>query len=230
MQAYTSTFERSEKKYLLSGGQYTQLMKALEEYTLPGTYGNTDVYTIYYDTPDFLLVRRSIEKPVFKEKLRLRTYGPPGDHDIAYIEMKRKYNKTVYKRRIAMPYREALEFLRTPGTDSQIAREIGYMLNFYPQIQPAMSMTYSRTSLIGQEDPTLRITFDSNVRWRTDPIDLAVPAAGSPLLEKGWQIMELKFIGALPLWLVRLLSRVSCFPIPFSKYGKAYEAMLNSTI
>ncbi|MBS5724822.1 MAG: polyphosphate polymerase domain-containing protein [Clostridiales bacterium] len=230
MQAYTSTFERSEKKYLLSVGQYGQLINVLQEYTLPDAYGNTDIYTIYYDTPDFLLVRRSIEKPVFKEKLRLRTYGRPEDHDTAYIEMKRKYNKTVYKRRIAMPYREALEFLRTPENDSQIAREIGYMLDFYPQIQPAISMTYSRISLIGQEDPNLRITFDSNVRWRTNPIDLAIPAAGTPLLEDGWKIMELKFVGALPLWLVRLLSEVSCFPVPFSKYGKAYEAMLNSTI
>ncbi len=226
MKRFTSTFERCEKKYLLSAAQGTQILDALTNYTLPDEYGETDIYTIYYDTPDYLLIRRSIEKPAFKEKLRLRTYGMPTDIDTAFLEIKRKYNKIVYKRRIAMPYRKALTFLRAPVRDGQIAKEIEYMLRFYPQLQPAMAMTFRRVSFIGREDASLRITFDCNICWRTDPLDLSIPTSGTHLLEEGQQIMELKFSGAIPLWLSHLLNQFSCYPISFSKYGRAYEAML----
>ena len=226
MKRFTSTFERCEKKYLLSAAQYTQILDALTDHTQPDEYGKTDIYTIYYDTPDYLLIRRSIEKPVFKEKLRLRTYGMPADADPAFIEIKRKYNKIVYKRRIAMPYRTALAFLRSPARGGQIAKELEYMLQFYPRLQPAMAMTFRRSSLIGREDPALRITFDCNICWRTDSLDLSIPVHGVQLLEAGQYIMELKFSGAIPLWLSHLLSQFSCHPISFSKYGRAYEAML----
>ncbi len=226
MKLYTSTFERCEKKYLLSAAQYTQMLDALTDYTLPDVYGKTDIYTIYYDTPDYLLIRRSIEKPVFKEKLRLRTYGMPTDEGTAFIEIKRKYNRIVYKRRIAMPYRKALAFLQAPVPGGQIAKEIEYMLCFYPRLRPAMAMTFRRISFIGREDASLRITFDCNICWRTNPLDLSVPAPGMQLLGEGQHIMELKFPGAIPLWLSHLLSQFSCCPISFSKYGRAYEAML----
>lgn len=226
MKRFTSTFERCEKKYLLSAAQYVQLLDALADYTLPDEYGETDIYTIYYDTPDYLLIRRSIEKPVFKEKLRLRTYGMPTDTDPAFIEIKRKYKKTVYKRRISMPYRYALTFLQSPVRGGQIAKEIAYMLHLYPRLQPAMAMTFHRISFIGKAAPTLRITFDCNICWRTSSLDLSIPAPGTQLLEKGQQLMELKFSGAIPLWLSHLLNQFSCYPISFSKYGRAYEAML----
>ncbi len=226
MKRYTSTFERYEKKYLLSATQHTKVVNALTDYTTPDEYGKTDIYTIYYDTPDYLLIRRSIEKPVFKEKLRLRAYGMPTDTDTAFIELKRKYNKMVYKRRIAMPYEKALMFLQMPAKGGQIADEIQYLLHFYPRLQPAMAMTFHRISFVGREDPSLRITFDSNICWRTNPIDLSIPAAGTPLLDKGQHLMEIKLSGAIPLWLSHLLNTNACYPVSFSKYGRAYEAML----
>ncbi|MCI8610996.1 MAG: polyphosphate polymerase domain-containing protein [Clostridiales bacterium] len=234
MKRYTSTFERCEKKYILSAVQHAQILSALTDYTTSDEYGKTDIYTIYYDTPDYLLIRRSIEKPVFKEKLRLRTYGMPTDADTAFIEIKRKYNKIVYKRRIAMPYRKALTFLQMPAKGGQIAKEIEYMLHLYPHLQPAMAMTFNRISFAGREDPALRITFDSNICWRTCPIDLSIPAAGVPLLDEGQRLMEIKLFGAIPLWLSHLLNQNACYPVSFSKYGRAYEAMLkqnaNSTL
>ena len=229
MQNYTSTFIRREKKYLLSAAQQVQLRTTLAAHTLPDVYNDTDIYTIYYDTPDYLLIRRSIEKPVYKEKLRVRTYGVPGEADPAFIEMKRKCGKTVYKRRIALPYHEVQAFLTSPGTGSQIAREIGNMLQHYPGLCPSIAIVCHRISLSGREDPSLRITFDSDIRWKSARTDLMARAKGIPLLEDGQQIMELKCSGALPFWISRLLSDLSCFPVSFSKYGKAYEAMLHSS-
>ena len=161
---YNSTFVRYEKKYILTAEQYRQLSSALEDYTMLDEYGKTDIYTIYYDTPDFLLVRRSMEKPIFKEKLRLRIYGKPENFSAAFVEIKRKYDKTVYKRRFSRSYAEALAYFQNPiGGDTQIAKEICYALHCYPKIQPAMVIMYTRISKIGKDDPSLRITFDSDI-------------------------------------------------------------------
>ena len=110
--------------------------------------------------------------------------------------------------------------------DAMFPEEIAYMLHLYPRLQPAMAMTFHRISFIGKAAPTLRITFDCNICWRTSSLDLSIPAPGTQLLEKGQQLMELKFSGAIPLWLSHLLNQFSCYPISFSKYGRAYEAML----
>ena len=225
--AYNSTFVRYEKKYMLTAPQYQQIVSALADYTVPDVYGQTDIYTIYYDTPDFLLIRRSLEKPVFKEKLRLRIYGKPEDSSTAFVEIKRKYNKTVYKRRFPLPYAKALEYFQNPFGDTQIAREIDYALHYYPNIQPAMAITYSRVSRIGKEDPSLRITFDSDICWKREPISFDTAFTGVPLLPAGSKLMEIKAAHSIPLWLARLLTRYSCYPDSFSKYGAAYTALQN---
>lgn len=224
---YNNTFVRYEKKYILTTEQYQQLSSALKDYTIPDEYGLTDIYTIYYDTPDFLLVRRSLEKPIFKEKLRLRVYGKPEDSSTAFVEIKRKYSKTVYKRRFSLPYPKALEYFQKPFGDTQIAKEICYALQCYPKIQPAMAITYTRISKIGKDDPSLRITFDSDIRWNREPTNFTEFSSGAPLLPPGSQIMEIKAAQSFPLWLTQLLTRFSCYPSSFSKYGAAYTAMIH---
>lgn len=224
---YNSTFVRYEKKYILTAEQYRQLSSALEDYTMPDEYGQTDIYTIYYDTPDFLLVRRSLEKPIFKEKLRLRTYGKPEKFSAAFVEIKRKYDKTVYKRRFSLSYAEALAYFQNPFGDTQIAKEICYALHCYPKIQPAMAITYTRISKIGKDDPSLRITFDSDIRWNREPTNFTEISGGAPLLPPGSQIMEIKAAQSIPLWLTQVLTRFSCYPGSFSKYGAAYTAMIH---
>lgn len=224
---YNSTFVRYEKKYILTAEQYQQLSSALEDYTIPDEYGQTDIYTIYYDTPDFLLVRRSLEKPIFKEKLRLRVYEKPEDFSTAFVEIKRKYNKTVYKRRFSLPYAKALTYFQNPFGDTQIAKEICYTLHCYPKIQPAMAIIYTRISKIGKDDPSLRITFDSDICWNREPTNFVEIANKVPLLPPGSRIMEIKAAQSIPLWLTRLLTRFSCYPGSFSKYGAAYTAMIH---
>lgn len=224
--SYNSTFVRSEIKYLLTNEQYQQILTALDDYTVSDEYGITDIHTIYYDTPDYLLIRNSLEKPVFKEKLRLRTYGHPEKCSTAFVEIKRKYNKIVYKRRFPMPYSQALTFFQNPSGNTQIAKEIDYTLHHYTNIQPAMEITYNRISRIGRDDSSLRITFDSDIYWSTPSAELNRTAKRVPLLQTGSRIMEIKTSQSIPLWLSQLLTRFSCYPGSFSKYGAAYTAMI----
>ena len=223
---YNSTFVRYEKKYILTAEQFQQLSSALEDYTIPDEYGQTDIYTIYYDTPDFLLVRRSLEKPIFKEKLRLRVYEKPANFSTAFVEIKRKCGKIVYKRRFSLPYEKALAYFQNPFGDMQITKEICYSLHCYPQIQPAMAIMCTRISKVAKADPSLRITFDSDIRWNRDPINLT-EISDNMLLPPGSRIMEIKASQSIPLWLTRLLTHYSCYPGSFSKYGAAYTALIS---
>ena len=69
------TFTRHEKKYLLNESQYEELLKKMRPYVVPDKFSETDISSIYYDTDTYELIRRSIEKPEYKEKLRIRAYG-----------------------------------------------------------------------------------------------------------------------------------------------------------
>ena len=100
-------FERYEKKYLLDENQYTELQKVLKGRFQIDNYGKTTINNIYYDTPESLLIRRSIEKPVYKEKLRVRSYGKADSETQVFIELKKKYKGIVYKRRTSMKLRHS---------------------------------------------------------------------------------------------------------------------------
>ena len=244
MKSYQQVFKRTEKKYLVTAGQYRDLERELAGLTVPDRYGRTEILNIYYDTPDFRLIRRSLDKPKYKEKLRLRTYGTPSSGSTAFIELKKKYQGVVYKRRADMPYRDALRFLdtgvhlrplgRIPGGDpesltgtagneEQILREIAYFMDLYPDIGPAMVIAYDRTAVNWAEDGTVRITFDADIRYRQDRLDLRCGSQGDLLLPPGTRLLELKINGSMPVRLSRILSELEIFPVSVSKYGRAYE-------
>ena len=228
MNGYQSTFERHEKKYLLDEAQYQTLRLALADRMQADEYGLHTIYSLYYDTPDYRLIRTSLRRPTYKEKLRLRSYGVPGREDTVYVELKKKYRGVVYKRRVGMPLWQAREWLAGQGRPEnfgQIHREIDYFLAFY-QPQPAVLLAYDRIALAGREDPALRITFDRAIRWRTQPIDLGCRAPFSPLPMQGDYLMEVKVPGAFPVWMSRLLSTHDIFPTSFSKYGSWYARCL----
>lgn len=229
MKEYQDVFKRYEKKYLLDGGTFRELFARLQDHMEPDRYGNTTVCNIYYDTPDHRLIRTSLEKPVYKEKLRLRSYGVPQKDAAVFVELKKKYKGVVYKRRIGMPLQEAERFL-TGGESAlrktQIEKEIGWVLGYYPRLAPAMFLSYDRIASICTENPNLRITFDSRILWREDALDLSAGAWGRQLLQPGQRIMEIKIPGSMPLWLARLLDEYRVYPASYSKYGNAYLASL----
>jgi hypothetical protein len=219
------TFKRFEKKYLLSAEQYAALWERLASYLEPDEYPESTVCSIYYDTADYRLIRHSIEGPVYKEKLRLRSYGVPGPEDTVFVELKKKYKGVVYKRRVGMPEAEAAAWLdlgRAPAEDSQMIREISWFLQSVRPL-PRVFLACDRLAWRAKEEEELRITFDRDIRWREEELDLCAGDRGEPLLEPGQVLMEIKIPGAAPLWLARLLSELSLFPCSFSKYGTCYK-------
>lgn len=219
------TFKRCEIKYLLSEQTYQNLRRLLEEKMRVDQYGKTTICNIYYDTPDFRIIRNSLEKPVYKEKLRLRSYGTPAGDGTVFVELKKKYKGVVYKRREDMVLSEAERYLGRgirPGFESQVLREIDWFLRYYQDIRPAMYISYERVAMNDLEDPALRLTFDSNILWRDQELRLGKGSWGTPVLEQGQRLMEVKIQGAMPLWLGKIFDELRIFPVSFSKYGKAY--------
>lgn len=228
MSGFQDVFERIEVKYLLSREQYLELRKRLEGYAEVDQYGLTNILNIYYDTEDYSLVRSSLEKPVYKEKLRLRCYNRPGEDSLSFIEIKKKYKGVVYKRRTDMPYRIAKNYL--DGRDAakplgQIGSEIEFFRTHYRGLAPAMVISYDRIAMAGIEDPELRITFDTNIRWRTKDMDLTLGGQGRELLEPGQVLMELKIAGSVPLELSRIFSELKIYQTSFSKYGQGFTVL-----
>ena len=225
MAGFKDVFQRIEVKYLLDDMQYTELRKRLEGMAEVDSYGKTSILNIYFDTPDYKLIERSLEKPIYKEKLRLRTYGVANDDTNAFIEIKKKYKGVVYKRRISMPYKKAMGYLvdgKRPEERSQISDEIDYFLKYYKGIRPAMAISYDRIAMAGTTDPDLRITFDTNIRWRTDKLSLSEGNVGKDILLPGQHLMELKIAGAMSIELAKILDELNIRKTSFSKYGKGY--------
>ena len=230
MSTFQEVFKRTEIKYLLSEEQYVALMQRLQGMAEIDRYGESDILNIYYDTPDFNLIRTSLEKPVYKEKLRLRSYGIPKDESTSFIEIKKKYKGVVYKRRIDAPYEKAKNYLDGQGEllqKSQIKAEIDAMKKGYAGLRPAMAISYKRIAMAGVQDPNLRITFDRQILWRTDKLDLKEGPKGEDLLQPGQRLMEVKIANAFPMELSRIFSELGIFPVSFSKYGRGYEVMMS---
>lgn len=218
-------FQRKEIKFLLSPAQRRALERAMAAEMQADEYGESTICSLYYDTPDSRLIRRSLEKPDYKEKLRLRSYGRAGRDSTVYVELKKKVSGVVYKRRVAMTERQAEAYLngRGPSPDrSQIGREIEWTLGYYQNLRPAMYLAYDRIAYFCPTDPQLRITFDRNIRWRTEDLRLTAAPAGEQLLAPGQSLLEVKTGAAMPLWLVRALQENGIRQTSFSKYGAAY--------
>lgn len=194
-------------------------------YMRADTYGRSRVNSLYFDTPDHRLIRRSLEKPLYKEKLRVRSYGETTPDSRVFVELKKKYRGVVFKRRVALPHAEAMAFLcdRCSPSNSQIIREIEYFLDHYAPLRPSMLLSYNREAFCGKEDDKFRITFDDTLLWREQDLLLCAPPAGEPLLDVNAVLMEVKCAGAVPLWLASLLSEMRIYKTPFSKYGTAYR-------
>lgn len=222
------SFQRYEKKYFLTPVQRDKVLAAMQPYVKPDTYGHYPICNIYYDTDDWRLIRASIEKPTYKEKLRVRSYGVPTEDSPVFVELKKKCAGVVYKRRISTPVYMVEPFLYglLPNHNfGQIGREIDWFQKTY-QAGPKVLIAYDRLAFSGVDDPALRITFDKNMRWRSTDLDLCHGDYGAPLLSTDEILMEIKLSGVCPLWLSRLLSEAGAFPVSFSKYGTCYEKNL----
>lgn len=223
--AFQDVFQRFEKKYIITEEKYQILMKMLSEYVVPDKYGRSTICNIYYDTPDHRLIRKSLEKPIYKEKLRVRSYGIPDGNSTVFVELKKKYKGIVYKRRSDMTLDQSKAFFNdsfSTKKNVQIENELKYFLSYYPHIAPAMFISYERNAFYGITDKNLRITFDRRITYRENELELDKGVWGRELLNPGQCLMEIKVPEAFPLWLSHMLDELKIYPSSFSKYGKAY--------
>lgn len=220
-------FKRYELKYLVTKEQRDEILWAMEPYMTADRFFHSSIRNIYCDTPNYRLIRQSLDKPVYKEKLRLRSYGPAGMGDEIFVELKKKYESVVYKRRLEMPQKQALEALmgQAPLPDSQIGREIDAALQFYQELIPRVFLSYERDAYHAW-DSDFRLTFDDCIRYRTQSLTLDADPWGEALLDADTVLMELKIPDSMPLWMASLLSRLGIVKTSFSKYGAAYQQIL----
>ena len=227
-----SIFQRYELKYLVTKDQRQIIMDEMSSRIKGDEYGKSTICNIYFDLPNYYLIRKSLEKPAYKEKLRMRSYGTVTHADKVFVELKKKYNGVVYKRRISLPEGEAMHYLcdaavgRLPG---QIGREIDYFRTFYKDLRPAVFISYDREAFYAKDDDSLRVTFDQNIMWRDYDLSLTSGAYGKQVLESDQSLMEIKVGAAMPLWLVSILTENKIYKTSFSKYGKVYCDMVSNS-
>ena len=226
MAEFQFTFKRYEKKFLISEEQCKLLLERLEGKMVPDKFPHSTITNIYYDTPEFQIIRRSISKPLYKEKLRLRSYGVPGENGKVFVEIKKKFKGVVYKRRVDMTLAQARAYLsgqQKAPKENQITREIDYFLSYYKGIGPAMYISYERDSYASPTDSVLRITMDRQITWREYDLDLGKGIYGEEILPPNAVLMEIKVPGVFPIWLVRILNDLAIKPISYSKYGTIFQ-------
>ena len=223
--------DRYELKYVLTKEQIGNLIQALDGHMKVDKYGKTSIASLYYDTADSRLIRKSLEKPKFREKIRLRSYGLATGDKPVFLELKRKAYGIVYKRRVETKVEDVNDFFDYKldhVADGQIAKEITYFRNYYGKLVPSCLIIYDRVAYF-EEEGDLRLTIDYNPRYRIDNLTLDYSMEGTSPLKDGEAILEVKVQDSVPLWLSHILDKYKIYNNSFSKYGKAYESVHKMT-
>lgn len=227
---YKFDFKRYEIKYIISNEEKGRILNAAKGHIKSNEFSYSTIRNVYFDTDTYLLIRTSLEKPIYKEKLRIRSYKQAKDNEDVFIELKKKFESIVYKRRLIMHEKDILEWIvendKTIRPDTQIAHEIDYFRDFYHALDTKMFISYNREAYEGIDDKEFRITFDSNILARTTDLSLSSDIGGENILAKDKNIMEIKTLGAIPLWLADCLNENRIYKGSFSKYGMAYRMLV----
>lgn len=227
--SYQSVFQRYELKYLLTREQQETVLRGMADHMALDQYGKTVIRNVYYDTETYLLIRRSIEKPAYKEKLRLRSYAQAAPGTPVFVELKKKFDSVVYKRRLSMEEQQAMRWLQGEeacNLDTQIFREIDYFRKFYGSLRPVVFLSYERQAYYAKDGSDFRVTFDDKILCRETDMTLTAPVGGSSILPEDKVLMEIKCSGGIPLWMANILSKEKLYKTSFSKYGTAYQTLI----
>lgn len=227
--AFQTVFKRYELKYMLTLEQKEKVLKAMEQYMKLDQYGRTTIRNLYYDTDTYLLIRRSIEKPAYKEKLRVRSYTQADSDSMVFVELKKKYKHVVYKRRVSLTEKTAMEWLS--GQESgvpqmQISDEVEYFLDYYKTLRPMAFLSYEREAYYAKDESDFRVTFDDTILCRENDLSLQSKVYGTSILPDGMVLMEIKCSGGIPLWMTQVLSEEQIYKTSFSKYGTMYKQLI----
>lgn len=243
---YQAVFKRYEIKYMVTAEQKARILKAMEPYMEMDKFGRSTVRNIYFDTNDFVLARHSIAKPDFKEKLRIRSYSTADADSTVFVELKRKFDGIVYKRRVGLCEAAAMKWMTGSKDPSithnlsagspQVTSEIEYFKSMYSELKPVIYLSYDREAYrmkngapASDGGVDFRVTFDSNIRCRESDLTLRSEAYGKSMIKEGMFLMELKCPGAIPMWMTKILSEEKIYKTSFSKYGTAYCSFMKET-
>lgn len=221
-----TVFERYELKYILTQKQKEKLLSVIEPYMQLDEYGRTTIRNIYYDTDTYQLIRNSIEKPPYKEKLRVRSYEKASTNSIVFVELKKKYADIVYKRRVPIEHQYAKEWIDKKVNciePTQIVQEINYFMSYYETLHPVTFLTYEREAFFCKDGNDFRLTLDENILCRQQDIALDAPIYGDSILPAHSTLLEMKCSEGVPLWLTQFLAKEKIYKTSFSKYGSAYQ-------
>lgn len=231
-------FVRHEKKFLINQEQMNLILDkfgsdlVLDEFCQDE--GFSYINNIYFDTPGNDVIRESVSRPIYKEKLRLRSYSIlKSDEENAYLEIKKKYDGIGNKRRIKLKYKDAMDFVLNktlPSFDDYVSKEIALEINEFlkrNEVIPAIFISSKRKAFYGKDDKDFRLTFDFDVKYRRDNVSL-LDGYGTNFLENGQIIMEVKFKDSIPFDFIEFLSNLGIYKTRFSKYGKIYEKELKN--
>lgn len=227
--AYQSIFKRYELKYMLTMEQKAKILEAMAPYMALDEFGRTTIRNIYFDTDSYRLIRHSIGKPAYKEKLRIRSYSQAVSDSTVFLELKKKYRHVVYKRRVSLPEKEAMAFVCQEhhcSMTSQILEEIDYFLDYYDTLRPVVFLSYEREAFYSKDESDFRVTFDDTILCRQNDISLKSEVYGTPLLPENMVLMEIKCSGGIPLWMSHVLTEEHIYKTSFSKYGTAYQKII----
>lgn len=227
--AFQTVFKRYELKYMLTFEQKQRILEAMKPYMQLDKYGRTTIRNVYFDTDTYLLIRRSIDKPEYKEKLRMRSYAKATEDSTVFVELKKKYKSVVYKRRISLPCKEAMEWVTREQhcrKYTQISDEVDYFIDYYGTLHPTVFLSYEREAFYSNDKSDFRVTFDDTILVRQEDLSLESEVYGTPILPEGMVLMEIKCSGGIPLWMTEFLSHEKIFKTSFSKYGTAYRNLI----
>jgi len=225
-----NVFQRKETKYLIPTTQFHSFLKDLKKQMQIDEYGLHTILSLYFDTPDDRFITNSMTKPKYKEKFRVRSYDIPKETSMVFLEIKKKVNGIVYKRRMPLTYAEYLQWLDQKhflkNEDEQIPQEVNWLFKRNPDLSPKTMIMYERMSLFGTSDPDFRVTFDQNIRFRSTNLELSITGEETLVAPEIGVLMEVKALGAYPLWFVELLNDYQLRKGSFSKYAETYQRHL----
>ncbi len=218
-------FRRIEKKYIIDKKQFELIKKGIEKEMYLDPHGKSTICNLYLDTNDYSLIKHSLERPIYKDKVRIRSYNVANTKSDVYLEIKKKYDGIVSKRRIKAKLQDIYAYLNKkneiPNSESQVSKELDYYFKYY-DLHPTAYITYDREAYYAKNDNGFRITFDTNITARDYDLALDKGIYGKKIFEQDKILMEIKTLGGIPMWFTKMMSEYEIRPGHFSKYGATY--------
>ena len=216
-------FRREEKKYFLTDEQYKLLTNKISKYLKNDIHGISTISNIYFDNDNNEIIIKSLERPIYKEKVRLRGYGKIDLDSYVYLEIKKKYKGIVGKRRIKLKLSDYYNYYNNNVIpyNNQIMKEIDYCFKKY-KLKPKLFLAYDRIAYYAKDDNNFRLTFDYNIRSSYDDLCIEKVEKTNNLYDNNYYIMEVKSLNSMPIWFIKVISDLKIYPVSFSKYGTIY--------